>query len=80
MVQQGEARNMERKKVVSSNLRSIGYDASTKTLEVEFVDGGIYQYADVSAQVYAELMAATSHGSYFDAKIKKGGYRFTKMS
>lgn len=35
---------MERLAVVSSNLKSIGYEARTQTLEVEFTDRKIYQY------------------------------------
>ena len=70
---------MQRVGVSSSNLRSVGYDASTQTLEVEFLNGGLYQYFGVPASVHAGLMAASSHGSYFDAHIKKGPYRFRKL-
>jgi hypothetical protein len=38
---------MERHSVTSSNVKSIGYDASSSTLEVEFNSGGIYQYYSV---------------------------------
>lgn len=71
---------MNRTAVSSSNLRSVGYDASTKTLEVEFKDGSVYQYRDVAQSIYEGLMAAQSHGSYFDANIKKAGYRYSKIS
>lgn len=33
---------MERVKVSSSNIRSIGYEESTKTLEIEFKQGSVY--------------------------------------
>lgn len=71
---------MNRTPVSSSNLRSIGYDSGTGTLEVEFLNGGIYSYSGIPATAYAGLMAASSHGSYFDAHIKKGGYPYTKLA
>ena len=70
---------MERKHVSSSNLSSVGYDPDTKTLEIEFLNGGLYQYFDVPLNIYNGLMAASSHGTYFDQYIKKGGYRFKKL-
>lgn len=70
---------MTRTPVSSSNLRAIGYEAQTLTLEVEFLNGGLYSYSGIPSSVYAGLMAASSHGSYFDAHIKKAGYSFTKL-
>lgn len=70
---------MERVSVSSSNLRSVGYDAATSTLEIEFHNGGLYRYTGVPATVHAGLMSASSHGSYFDAHIKKAGYSYTKL-
>lgn len=70
---------MERQIVSSSNLASIGYDYSSSTLEVEFNNGGIYQYFNVPSSVYEGLMNASSHGQYFDQNIKKAGYRYTRI-
>ncbi|MCZ7556804.1 MAG: KTSC domain-containing protein [Bacteroidia bacterium] len=70
---------MERVSVSSSNLRSVGYDAASRTLEIEFLNGGLYRYTGVPASVHAGLMSASSHGSYFDAHIKKAGYPYTKL-
>lgn len=61
---------MNRTPVDSSNLASVGYDASSEILEVEFKHGGIYQYSDVPEDVYEELMSASSHGIYFSANIR----------
>lgn len=47
---------MKRQSVSSSNLRSVGYDPETKTLEVEFQNGSVYQYFNVPPQVYKGLM------------------------
>jgi len=70
---------MNRTSVSSSNLASVGYDPENMILEIEFQHGGIYQYFDVPESVYQSLMNADSHGKYFDAYIKKGGYRFKKI-
>ena len=70
---------MKRTPVNSSNLASVGYDASSQTLEIEFLHGGIYQYYDVPLTVYESLMSASSHGTYFDKSIKKVGYSYKKI-
>ena len=69
---------MERKGVTSSNIASAGYDAATKTLEVEFSGGAVYQYLDVPQAVYDGLMASASAGSYLAANIK-GSYSYKKV-
>jgi len=66
--------------VSSSNLRSIGYDAATQTLRIAFNNGSVYEYFGVPASIHAGLMAAGSHGSYFDRYIKKGPYRYRQIS
>lgn len=70
---------MERLRVSSSNLASVGYDETNEILEIEFNHGGIYQYFDVPSSVYEGLMNASSHGTYFDSNIKKAGYRYKKI-
>ena len=60
---------MNRTPVSSTNLRSVGYDPQNSVLEIEF-KSGTYQYSGVPATEYAALMAAASHGSYFNAHIK----------
>jgi hypothetical protein len=69
---------MNRQAVSSSNIASIGYDADSQTLEIEFLNGGVYQYFDVPQYVYEELMNADSHGQYLAQNIK-GVYRFSKV-
>jgi hypothetical protein len=62
---------MDRTPVSSSNLSSVGYDQQDRILEIEFNDGGIYQYHDVPPSIYEELMNASSHGSYFHSNIRE---------
>jgi len=70
---------MERTRVKSSNIRSIGYDESTQMLEIEFQQGGTYQYFGVSKKIYDSLIkSASSHGEYYDRFIKNR-YRHKKI-
>lgn len=61
---------MERQPVDSSNLNSVGYDADTETLEVEFRNGGVYQYFEVPPSTHQNLLDAPSLGSYFNSHIR----------
>ena len=70
---------MLRVPVESSDLVSIGYEPDSRVLEIEFANGSVYQYFNVPAQVHSALMAAGSHGKYFQAHIRNGGYAFTKL-
>ena len=69
---------MIRQPVSSSNISSIGYDPESRTLEIEFHSGGIYQYFNVPESIYNALMSASSHGSYFHRHIKDQ-YQWTKI-
>jgi len=70
---------MNREPVESSDLSSVGYDLSTKTLEIEFNSGGVYQYFDVPENIHSELMSAPSKGKYFH-KFIKNVYRYQKVN
>lgn len=61
---------MQRVSVSSRDIGSIGYESNLKTLEIQFVSGGIYEYYNVPKIVYRSLMNASSHGSYFHQYIK----------
>ncbi len=61
---------MNRTPVRSSNTRSVGYDPASRTLEVEFNSGGVYQYSGVPETIYQGFMRAASKGSYFHDDIK----------
>jgi hypothetical protein len=62
---------MERKKISSGSIRSIGYDERNRLLEVEFSDGRINQYSGVSAELHRRLMSAPSMVSYFRDNIEE---------
>jgi len=61
---------MNRTPVSSSNIRSVGYDPASRTLELEFHSGGLYQYSGVPETIYQGFMRAASKGSYFHDHIK----------
>lgn len=71
---------MKRKPVSSSNLASVGYDSTSQTLEVEFLNGKIYQYSGVPLSVYSSLTAASSHGSYLNQHVKRANYPYRKVN
>ncbi len=49
---------MDREVVVSVSVRAVGYDKETSTLEIEFCDSSIFQYADVPEGVYKGFMGS----------------------
>jgi pimeloyl-ACP methyl ester carboxylesterase len=61
---------MERTPLTSTSLRSVGYDSGQQVLEIEFQDDLIYRYSEVPQEVYDHLVAADSHGQYFNANIR----------
>lgn len=69
---------VDRIPVSSTNLRSVGYDARGLLLEVEFLDGAVYQYFSVPLAVYQELMAAGSKGSFL-AKHVRNQYQYRRI-
>lgn len=62
---------MERKRINSGNIRSAGYDARNRKLEIEFSTGAITQFSGVSEEIYRRLMNSPSPGSYFRDNIEE---------
>jgi hypothetical protein len=62
---------MHRDPVNSSSLNSVGYDPKRQVLEVEFVDGDVYQYFDVPRQTYEAFLQAESMGRFMNSEIKE---------
>ena len=70
---------MYRNPVTSSNIRSIGYDSQSGTLEVEFTSGDVYQYFNVPEHLYRGLTNASSKGQFLNDYIRNS-YRYQKVS
>jgi KTSC domain len=60
---------MERKRLSSGKLLAAGYDESSRTIEIEFVNGDVFEYKGVSREIYRQLMASPSPSSFFEDKI-----------
>lgn len=75
---------MQRNPVTSSQISSVGYDPSSRTLEVEFksfnpnMTGSVYQYTDVPAEAHAALVGGESVGRVFKNQIK-GAYDYKRV-
>ena len=69
---------MNRERVSSSSIKSVGYDPDAEILEVELGHGGVYQYFDVPGRVYDDLINASSKGRYFNVYVKDV-YRFRRL-
>lgn len=65
--------------VMSSNVVAIGYDAESKTLQVEFNSGTTYQYFDVQVEVFGAFERAESQGRFFNQFIKNR-YAFERVA
>jgi XTP/dITP diphosphohydrolase len=70
---------VQRIPVESTDIVSIGYDAKTRVLEIEFKEDRIYQYTDVAPDVYERFMHADSYGEFFFAHINKH-YRYKRVN
>jgi len=69
---------MERRSISSSMIRSIGYDESISTLEIEFNSGAVWNYYDFSLTSWYEFDGAESHGKFFHSFIKNN-YRESQV-
>jgi hypothetical protein len=55
-------------------IASVGYDAKAQILEIQFLSSGdIWQYEEVSEEVYQDFMKSNSKGRFFLENIR-GGY------
>ena len=64
--------------VESSTIKKYIYNFMTNSLKVEFNSGAIYEYNNVSPDVYESLCKADSQGKFFNEKIKHS-YDYTKL-
>ncbi|MEI7161904.1 KTSC domain-containing protein [Pectobacterium versatile] len=63
---------------MSSNLSAVRYDPEQSLLEVEFLNGGRYQYYDVPEQVSLAFEQAESKGVFLAHSIK-GHFRYSRV-
>jgi hypothetical protein len=65
--------------VSSSSIRSIGYCAQQRTLEVEFERGSVYRYWGVSQRTFDAFLSAPSKGQFFDYAIRNEPYGYARV-
>jgi hypothetical protein len=61
---------VRRRSVESSAIESVGYDAVSRTLEIEYAGGGVHRYLGVPQRAYDLLLRADSRGAYVNRRIK----------
>jgi hypothetical protein len=69
---------VDRVRVTSSCIASVGYDDTSYVLEVEFKEGHVYRYFDVPEPVVREFLGSPSLGRYLNAAIRDA-YRCTRI-
>ncbi len=69
---------MRRERLDSLSVASAGYDAASRVLEVEFRNGGVYQYLDVPGDEYLEFREADSKGGFLNREIKPN-HRYRRL-
>jgi hypothetical protein len=67
--------HIKRVPVESRALAAVGYSKRLRALEIEFRNGAIYRYLEVSPAVLEALMNAPSKARFYDKNIR-GQYRW----
>ncbi len=62
---------IQRKRVKSSRIASIGYDYPRRMLIVEFKRGALYRYDGIPGALYEDLMESKSKGAYFERRVRQ---------
>ena len=70
---------MQRTPVTSTNIRSIGYDSQSATLEVEFTSSDVYQYFNVPEHLFQQFLHTSSYGQFLNNNLRYH-YRYQKVS
>ena len=61
---------MERTPVTSDKVTSIGYDKQAEILEIEFINGSVYEYYNITPRLYKQLMKAPCLDRFLNTEIK----------
>lgn len=57
-------------RVVSSNIEAVGYDEGRLILTVRFKNGSVYEYYEVSNEIFEGLLLADSVGKFHNEYVK----------
>lgn len=70
---------MELQKVKSTNIAAVGYDKESRMLRILFHTGTAYDYQQVPATLYNQLIAASSKGEFFQEHVKEQ-FKYEKVN
>jgi hypothetical protein len=70
---------MEMKKINSGKLRSIGYDARSRLLQIQLDDGSTLQYGGVGEDVWRRLSSSGAAWSFYRDNIEEE-FKATRVS
>ena len=62
---------MDTIKINAGKLRAIGYDAKSRTLQVELEDGSTLQYSSVSEELWRRFRSSGSAWSFYRDNIEE---------
>lgn len=62
---------MDRTPLRSGKLKAAGFDEKLRLVEIEFLNGDVFEYRAVSPEVFRQLMNAPSPSSFFEDKIEE---------
>jgi hypothetical protein len=65
--------------VKSGMLTGVGYDPASRTLAVQYTNGGIYHYHGIEQTHVDDLLAAESLGKHFLIHIRNAGFEATRI-
>ena len=57
--------------IKSTSLRAAKYDTLKESLRVSFVNGNIYEYANVPSTLFTKFRLAKSQGKFFNQNIAR---------
>jgi len=66
------------KKMPSSVVAAMDYNKDAHTLRITYTSGAVYDYRNVPPDVYEEMKAAGSKGTFLNYEIK-GKYRYKRI-
>ena len=62
--------------VESSQISKMGHDPVSKVMRVEFHGGSVYEYQNVTAETFTQILEAPSIGKEFNFLIKKNAIAY----
>jgi KTSC domain len=73
--------DMEMVPVTSTQIAAVGYDADTKKMRIEFNNGSLYEYSNVTQEIFDGIVNAASPGGAFTASVKGNPkYPYVRLS